>query len=269
MGTLNIEDIKKLLDDQTDHLRENFKKEIGTLRTDVKKRDEKISFLEKRSLFLERKIRKNNIIIFGLNINENNIVRETIEKLNQLLELNFSLSDINNIYQLGKHEKAPIIVEFISYLKKIEIFQNVEKLKSLKGANISLSNDLCEIDRKNHKILRKHYKIAKEKNLQTKIQGFRIEIENKWYTVDELEESYSESDVSNEGTDDEEMEEEDESDIEKLRKNGMRQIAPNSDQQPSISRKNKIGDNLQTAQKRKKTIDSSPPIRSLRRKKKK
>lgn len=204
MDTISISDIKTLLNEQTKDIKKDIKRNFKHIESKIYKNSKKITELEKRCLYLERKIRKNNIIIFGLNISDENLVTNTILKLNTYLESNITENDINNIYKLNKNEKSPIIVEFIRYLRKAEIFKNIEKLKALKEHNISISNDLCMIDRQNQKILREHYKCAKEKNLNTKIRGHKLIIEDKVYTAEELEKADEDTDETSGETEEEE-----------------------------------------------------------------
>lgn len=144
--------------------------------------------MESKCLFYERKLRKNNIVVFGLdNVNKSDLAEYTLEKLNKALDLNFKINDVNNVYKIGRSEKPPVVVEFISYLKKIEIFKDIEKLRTLKGKGISVSNDLCKADRENQKILRKHLKIARSQNQQVRLKGNKLEIEGVLYTVEDLE----------------------------------------------------------------------------------
>lgn len=165
---------------------------ITTKLNDAKRR---ISKLENTCLYLERRARKNNIVIFGFEIQCNkSIVQEVLDKLNSLLNLNIAISDVNNIYKIGKTERSPIIVEFISYLKKIEIFQNPEKLRALKSTNIAISNDLCEKDRNDRKILLRYYKKAKDDKQDVKIRGNKLELNSRLYTIRELEDHETESD---------------------------------------------------------------------------
>lgn len=176
----------KVSENQTRDLKEQIKLSIETQNKTIKIANEKLEKLANRCLYLERKSRKNNIIIFGLEIKEH-LLKETITTLNSLLNLNYSESDINNIYKIGQGSNPPIVVEFISFLRKIEVFKDLDKLKKLKEKNIAISNDLCEEDRKEQKLLRKYLKEAREKQLNAKIRGNKLEINNILYTVNQLE----------------------------------------------------------------------------------
>ena len=188
MAELTLDGIKKLLDCQTEQIDNGMNRSLAKINNKLCKNEEQIDNVQKQCLFLERKVRKNNIIIFGLDIKDENLVEKVISSLNNLLDLKVTTSEINNVYKIGKNNKPPIVVEFVSFLKKKEIFNIPEKLKSLKGTNVSISNDLCQEDRQNNKVLLKHLKIARSENKEAKIKGNKIEISNILYTAKELEE---------------------------------------------------------------------------------
>lgn len=172
--------------EQTAELRKDIKSCEENLTSQLKKNISKVKKLENRCLYLERKVRKNNIVIFGTDFENDNLVQLTISKLNELLGLQLTTDDINNIYKIGQSPKPPVVVEFISYLKKTQVFKYPERLRALKGTNISITNDLCEKDRDDQKILRHHLKLARSKKQEAKIKGNRLEIDKKLYTAEEL-----------------------------------------------------------------------------------
>ncbi|CAG9760295.1 unnamed protein product [Ceutorhynchus assimilis] len=119
-----------------------------------------------------------------------------VVELNELLSLNIKPSDINNIYRLGKGKSSPVLIEFISYLKKSELFKNADKLRGLKDTGYAISNDLCEEDRNELKILRQHFKKDKEENKQVKLTGLKLQIDGKIYTAEDLHQTDSDSNTS-------------------------------------------------------------------------
>lgn len=204
---ITIQTLELLLQKQTVEITTGINKTINQVNKKIANNIEKIEETKRRCLYLERKQRKNNVIIFGLKIDETPILLQTLNKLNEVLGVNISKTDINNIYPLGKNSKPPVLLEFISYLTKQELFKDPEKLKALKGTGISISHDLCQEDRQNQKILRKHLKIARDQNKQARIKGQKIEIDNVLYSAKELEE-YDETNY----TDTESSDESDEND---------------------------------------------------------
>lgn len=195
MGDLTLDNIKSLLDNQTKQITHDIKPDLEDINRRLYGQKQRIERLEDRCLFLERKVRKNNVVIFGLAVDNSELAVNTLKQINQLLDLIFSINDINNVYKIGKSDNSPIVVEFLSYHRKIEIFKNKEKLKLLKTKKVAISNDLCMQDRKDQKILRQRLKQAKQDNLQARIIGHKIEIEGKSYTARDLEETESECDT--------------------------------------------------------------------------
>ena len=191
----------KLLTETLQKQTESLTKQIQSSETNVKNKIQnaniQIEKVQKNQIFLERRARRNNILFFGFKVeNQSNLINDTLSKLNELFSLNIKTSDINNLHKVGKTDTAPILIEFVSYLKKTELFKNPEKLRSLKGTGYAISNDLCEEDRKEMKILQKHLKKAKEENKDAKIKGLKLEINNQLYTAEQLEQSESQSDSS-------------------------------------------------------------------------
>lgn len=177
--------LKKTQEEQTIKLLEEFRVSQKDTITKIEKNKEEIDDLHAKNLSLERKIRKNNIIVFGLKTNNENLLNTCIDKLNNLLGTSIKNSDINNIYTIGKEEKKKgIHIEFISHLVKQEIYKNISKLKNTK---ISIVNDLCPEDQDTHRILVKHLKEARARNHTAKIIGHKLEINNKLFTAEELE----------------------------------------------------------------------------------
>lgn len=131
--------------------------------------------------------KKNNIIIFGLDKPD---LSPTLicEKLKGLLKIDVKLSDLNNVYPLKTTGRKSLKVEFISYSKKLEVFKNC---KNLKGTGIGISNDLTYKQRQENKILRSFLNRARQNNPEdrTFIKGNKLYINNKAYTVEELEEN--------------------------------------------------------------------------------
>lgn len=172
--------ISKELDEKFSLINKN----LDTIRKDTE-------HLQKKYLSLERSRRKNNIVIFGLSIETTRtteLVAAVISHLNRLTEVEIKEADINNVYYIGKKQsdRGGVIVEFITFLKKLSILRNAYKLK---GSGVAISNDLCQEDRARNKILVKHLKIAKEQKLLARIRGDRLEVDSKFYTVEDLERS--------------------------------------------------------------------------------
>lgn len=170
---------------QTEELRSEFQHLVTNK---LENQNRELEILKNRCIQLERKIRKNNVLIFGMkNTTDNkNLFNDTQQMLSNILGVNITVNDINNIYKIGDNEKAPVIVEFISYLKKITLFENKEKFKKLKEHGLAIVNDLCVEDREENNILRKHLKNARSQNLDARIFKHKLIINAKSFTVEYL-----------------------------------------------------------------------------------
>lgn len=141
--------------------------------------------IEEKLEQLDRLGRKNNIIIFGLQQPQQITAQSICQEIKRLIDVNISLSDLNNFYPLGKEEYCPLKVEFISYIKKASILKNSNKLK---GTNIYIANDLTQKQRNENKILRKHLYLAKQEGKSScYIKRNKLHVDNEIYTPQELE----------------------------------------------------------------------------------
>lgn len=184
-GKKNKQEITSDINKQIIKENEKLLKKIDEQNIKLNLLESKYNKLEIRCINLERHYRKNNILIFGLEIPENkNLLHYTVEKLNALLEVNILVSDINNLYHLRPNDKGtPIKVEFVTYIKKIEILKNANKLK---GTRIFIAQDFCLEDRQDNKVLNEHYKLARSKNCYAKIKGKTLQINDEVYTLAQL-----------------------------------------------------------------------------------
>ncbi|KAG5888826.1 hypothetical protein JTB14_000099 [Gonioctena quinquepunctata] len=94
MTELMIDIIKQLLKEQTGELKNEMKESLK----EVKAQLEENKKLESRSLYFERKTRKNNIVVSGFNLENENLPNETITRLNNLLDLNITINDIDKTF---------------------------------------------------------------------------------------------------------------------------------------------------------------------------
>lgn len=199
---VTIDDIYNLLKQVNSNLENKIssvEQEVKTIKTvvgqeinDLKNRvqileQEKLSLKEKIT-HIERKSKHNNIIIYGIpedNENPIDLTEIILEFVNGLLKVELHKIELNNLFRIGKKQQTtrPILVSFISYLKKQEILRNC---KHLKGTNISISEDLIEEDRQNRKILIEYLKEAKQQKKRTTIKGNRLKIEETEYTIEDL-----------------------------------------------------------------------------------
>lgn len=186
-----IEAIKCENEKSKNEIKEHIEQENIKLLGSIKEQREKISELEnkyeslwKRTLDLERRSRKNNVIVLGLTVNAQvNVTSLVLEKLSNLLEINITERDLSDVFPLNNSSNPPIKLEFVSHRTKDLIFKNVSKLK---GTNIAIRHDMCYEDRLDNKVLVKHLKAAREKQLTAKIKGNKLIINGDPYTAKQL-----------------------------------------------------------------------------------
>ncbi|CAG9766143.1 unnamed protein product [Ceutorhynchus assimilis] len=159
--------------------------ERDTQDKDFVKLSQRCEKLENNYIKIERQNRKNNIILFGLDIDKSiNLVQFIVTKFKELLDIGLKEIDINNIYVLRAKKGTPIKIEFTTYLKKSEVFRCAYKLKD---TNVYIAHDMCFEDRQEYDILRKHFKRGKETNLTCKIKNLKLEINGTLYSAEQLE----------------------------------------------------------------------------------
>lgn len=196
---------------QTLEITTKIESTIASLTNKIEITNEQVEILKKKCNYLERKTRKNNVVIFGVKNQPKqltDLLQNTIQLINDSLGTNIIEDHINNIYTIGKSQNPPIVLEFISFIKKKTLFSNIDNLKKLKEQGISLTNDLSVEDREDQKTLRKHLQIARSQNHEAKISGYKLLINNTPYTPQELKE-IEEADIINSELSEEEQEEED------------------------------------------------------------
>lgn len=195
-----IEAIKCENEKCKNEIKEHIEHENIKLLGSLKEQKEKISELEnkyeslwKRTLDLERRSRKNNVIVFGLELNAQvNITSLVLDKLNNSLEINITERDLSDIFPLNNNSNPPIKLEFVSHRTKDLIFKNVSKLK---GTNIAIRHDMCYEDRLDNKVLVKHLKAAREKQFTAKIKGNKLIINGDPYSAIQLKEAEEEEEL--------------------------------------------------------------------------
>lgn len=172
----------------------SIKQDLNQIKTDtkvsVKHLEEKVCRLEDENKLLktkllnaERKLKKNGVIIFGLEVENSDPIKAVKEIVNKKLNVSLNNSDINNCYQIKNTGGQPIFLELLSYLKKSEIFGAVKKLK---GTGVSFTDDLTLEDRQERKQLLHHAKLAKERNLSVKIRKNKFIINGDEFTLADL-----------------------------------------------------------------------------------
>lgn len=181
LNNQQTKDIKDHIKNEITELKQKFEEELNrkSIEFENKYKDLRVKY-EK----LERELKKNNIIIFGLTAPVDNLEEFIRDSLNNLLGIKLLPGDISNAYSIGKQkEKRPIIVKLVTYFKKQEI---LKKLKKLKNTGVSIAQELSLEEQRENKILRQSLKKARSKNLNAFIKNNKLIINGESYTASQL-----------------------------------------------------------------------------------
>lgn len=124
---------------------------ITELKKTLLEKDKKISELESKIDNLEQYQRRQCVRIFGIVEEENEDTNKIAIDVAQKIGVELNVSDIDRSHRVGRRDgdkPRPIIVKFVSYRKRWEIFSNKRKLK---GSKITVREDLTKV---RHAILR-------------------------------------------------------------------------------------------------------------------
>lgn len=168
--------LNKRLDEQYEKISNKIDKNHKDLENEIRNLNKQIDNLKEENIQLrdrisviEKKKRKNNLVVFGLKPTDLNPVEDTINELSQKLGVELDKSDISNLYVPKQNQTGvPIHLEFLSFFKKAEVLKNSFKLKN---SGISVANDMSKEEREIHKVLRKKIKEARENGHEAKFSG--------------------------------------------------------------------------------------------------
>lgn len=168
-----------------------YTRELQEQKQKVANLEEKYERLEGKYVYLDRQLRRNNIVVFGLACQKSKDLKLQIaEKLSGLLQINLNISDIVSAHYFGAGRETPVRVKFATAEAKKEIFANIRRLK---GAKISINDDLGPEDQRERKILVQNLKEARAKNLRARIRGNKLEVDGELFNVKQLGEFSTES----------------------------------------------------------------------------
>lgn len=148
------------------------------LRLKVEKQDERIEFLE-------RELRKKNLIITGVVDEEGEKEHETLEKILVVMN-NIGVEidkekDLEDLLRLGKYKATgmrPILIKMRKYSKKTEI---LKQAKNLKGTTIGINEDYPKEVQEERKKLIPIMKESRAKGQKAFIKYNKLIIDNEIY----------------------------------------------------------------------------------------
>ncbi|CAH1173898.1 unnamed protein product [Phaedon cochleariae] len=124
---------------------ESLRKKTSELEKKVQEQDEAIKLMFRNNERYEKWIRRNNIIVYGLEeVHEETILDQTLQIFNSNMNLKIKKSDIGSCYRLGKpngKKTRPLLVHFFDGYVRQTIFSNK---KCLKGTKYVIKEDLTK-----------------------------------------------------------------------------------------------------------------------------
>lgn len=144
----------------------------------------------------ERLLKKNNIVLYGVEEGEGKESFEVLEEkvismFREIIVVNINLSDINYIRRIGRkngNQFRPIVVSLVSFRKKMEILTNKRKLK---GHNIFINADLIKKDREERKQLLDHARRLRNEGKTVEVRGTRLFVQGVNYGINQLDDDYA------------------------------------------------------------------------------
>ncbi|CAG9824525.1 unnamed protein product [Phaedon cochleariae] len=176
------------LKDEIHTLKNEIKEELNNLKQKNEELENENKSLKNRLISTEHKLKKYNIVIYGLKeVKEGNEFTQTLSFLQNQVKVNCSEKDIRDAYRIGKQKITgrirPTLVELSTYKVKKEIFQQVHNLK---GLQIFVSNDYTKEELDKRKVLSDNLKLAKAQNLQANIKNNNLLVESQLFTYEDL-----------------------------------------------------------------------------------
>lgn len=145
----------------------------------------KITSLEEK---LERDRKRNNIIVFNLNLpnkDDKDYDNAIISQLEQALNIDIPQREINYIKQIGKDPSGPTLISFTNWKMKRQILEGKYALKD--KSNIIIKEDLPANIREKRKKLSKYWQQFKNEGIKSLIKLDKLIINNKSYSLEDLE----------------------------------------------------------------------------------
>ncbi|XP_044760480.1 uncharacterized protein LOC123317918 [Coccinella septempunctata] len=171
-------------------IRDEMRREIGVLKEEINSYKIKVHRLEEENKNLKEKIqqmdkrsRRNNLIIYGIKSEGNNVEEETKKLLEDKLEINCPEEIIRDIYKLGKGELSPILLQAYNQKSIHRILNSAHKLKN---SGVNLAPDYTPEEREARRTLVKRMREEKERGNQSYIRGNALIINNQKHTLEEI-----------------------------------------------------------------------------------
>lgn len=172
---------------------QEIKSENAKLKEENETLKKKNTEIENQMEIMEKEIRKNKIIVQGIKEMENESdlsIKENIRKM--LTEIGMEINmenETREVRRIGKKIQnrdipRPILIEFASGSKKIEVLKAAKKLK---GSDIWISEDYSKQVQEQRKLLVPHMKEARTKGNKAILRHNKLIINDESYTIEQIE----------------------------------------------------------------------------------
>ena len=161
---------------------------IVTLEKEVDSKSRRIDRLEKKIEEFEQTSRSHNVIIEGLQEENNENLRKKLDDLFEALELPYDSEWIDTAYRMGVKPDNPrrpraVKVNFPFLRYRNQLFRNTYKLKRIqKYKKVYLVDDYSQEVQEQLKEIRAINAYAKSQNLDSKVKGTNLVIDEKTYS---------------------------------------------------------------------------------------
>ncbi|CAH1163295.1 unnamed protein product [Phaedon cochleariae] len=184
---------------------QNYKKEVEAsiqgLQTDYEILKQENDVLKIKLNTTERKLKKFNLVIYGLKCGDDDISNDLIELFREKIGIECQERDFRDTYKISStqenNKEPPILVEFVSNKLKTDILTNAKKLK---GTGVYISVDYTSEDYKKKKFLISQQKLSRERGDTANIKGNTLVINGTTWTYEALLEKSHNNDADKEAT---------------------------------------------------------------------
>lgn len=175
--------LERKMDSGFKFINDQMEKRMNKLEEENKSLKIKQDEMENRIEAMERREKRNNIVISGLQTD--NAIRDSIESL--FSEITVRKIEINDAFKIGKNK---VLVKMRNFDEKLIVMKNKIKLNNGKAEKIYLDDDLCNKDRQIQFKARQLAKERKNEGQRVKVGFKKVKINDSWHYWNEKTEKF-------------------------------------------------------------------------------
>ncbi|CAG9812886.1 unnamed protein product [Phaedon cochleariae] len=172
------------------NLKESLNNKIAVLKGENDQLIRENSELKQRISETEKKLKKYNLIVYGVQGDDQKTESEVINIVNDILKVKCNHRDFRDIYRIGKSvngEVRPVVVEVVNFNLKTSILSSARSHgPELKKKNINFSHDYTKEEYTKRKLIHKYLVKARKNNLSAFIKNNILTIDGKEFSYEEL-----------------------------------------------------------------------------------